>query len=99
MDVDKEWPRRCGNTPRHEPKEQPLTKSSLVDLVHNDQSRLGRAVRLFEEHGDEIEDLGDGIYNVPSSTGTGSYPVNYTNESCSCPDAEFHTEDGFACKH
>jgi hypothetical protein len=74
-----------------------LTKSSLVDKVHNDQTRIGRAVLLYEEHGEEIEDQGDGIYIVPSSTGAGSYRVDYTNETCDCPDYEFHPEE--VCKH
>jgi len=36
---------------------------SLTQIVHDPNTRLGRAVLLFEEHGDEIEALG----TVPGS--------------------------------
>jgi hypothetical protein len=54
-------------------------------------------LRLYEEHGHEIEMVSPDIYSVPSSDGTTTYRVDYRNEFCSCPDAEFHPEE--ACKH
>jgi hypothetical protein len=75
-----------------------MAKASLVDLVHDDQTRLGRAVLLFEEPGAEIEDLGEGRFLVPSSTGREFYAVTYGDEEdCSCPDHEFHPN--VECKH
>ena len=74
-----------------------MATPSLVDIVHDPNTRLGRAVLLFEEHGEDIEDLGGGIYLVPNAQGTQFYRVDYRNESCNCPDAEFHPE--LTCKH
>ncbi len=69
----------------------------LADLIRNPESRLGRAVLLFEEHGHEVEAIGGGVYLVPSSNGTTYYRVDYRNETCNCPDAGFHPE--VSCKH
>jgi len=74
-----------------------LIESSLVDIVHDPNTRLGRAVLLFEEHGEDIEPLGGEIYMVPDAQGTGYYRVDYANETCTCRDSEFHPE--LTCKH
>jgi hypothetical protein len=74
-----------------------LIKESLADIVRNPETRLGRAVALYEEHGDEIVSIGGGIYLVPSSDGVSYYRVDYTNETCACPDANHHPEA--TCKH
>src|SRR5829696_8173464 len=75
----------------------PMAAPSLVDIVHDPHTRLGRAVLLFEEHGGDIEDLGGGIYLVPNSGATGFYRVDYLNEACNCPDAGHHPD--LTCKH
>jgi len=74
-----------------------MANASLADIVRNPESRLGRAVLLFEERGHEVEALGGGFYFVPTSDGTTYYRVDYRNETCSCPDANFHPEAN--CKH
>jgi hypothetical protein len=74
-----------------------MAPTSLVDVVHDPNTRLGWAVLLVEEHGEDIEDLGGEIYLVPNSDGTHSYRVDYTNETCNCADADYHS--GETCKH
>ncbi len=60
-------------------------------------TREARGIQLFEERGDEIQQLGRGLYSVPSCTGRGDYLVHYSAEaeSCQCKDFEF----GHVCKH
>src|SRR5215216_635409 len=77
--------------------EVPMATQSLVDVVHDPNTRLGRAVLLFEEHGGDIEPIGGEIYMVPDAQGTGYYLVDYASETCTCRDSEFHPE--LACKH
>jgi hypothetical protein len=74
-----------------------MANTSLADTVRNPESRLGRAVLLFEERGHEVEAIGGGVYLVPSSDGTTYYRVDYRNETCNCPDADFHPDEN--CKH
>ena len=59
--------------------------------------RAGKGLLLYEQYGHEIERVSAGIYMVPSSDGSKTYRVDYLNEFCSCPDAEFHPEK--TCKH
>ena len=74
-----------------------MAKASLAQIAHDPTTRLGRAVVLFEEHGEEIEQLAADIFAVPSSDGLSTYRVDYHNETCSCPDAEHHPD--LNCKH
>jgi hypothetical protein len=74
-----------------------MAEVSLAEIIRDPNTRLGRAVLLVEEYGSEIEPLGGGFYLVPSSDGTGSYRVDYRNETCSCPDTPYHPSE--ACKH
>jgi hypothetical protein len=70
--------------PAHDPRTERLTREA-------------RGIALFEEHGDEIQQLGRGLYSVPSCSGRGDYLVHYGGdvESCECKDFEF----GHVCKH
>ena len=64
----------------------------------NLNARAERALALYREHGHEIQDLGEGTFEVPSCTGREIYRVRYggkVEESCSCPDWKF----GHVCKH
>jgi hypothetical protein len=61
------------------------------------EERATRGLALYRQHRTEIEDLGDGLYLVPSSDGANLYGVNYAAETCSCPDAARHPE--LVCKH
>ena len=74
-----------------------MSEVILADAVRNPESRLGRAVRLYEERGHEVEALGGGVYMVPSADGERFYRVDYRNETCNCPDADFLPEE--TCKH
>jgi hypothetical protein len=60
-------------------------------------SREARGIVLFEERGNEIQQLAKGIYSVPSCNGRDDYLVRYSDsaESCECKDFEF----GHVCKH
>lgn len=76
-----------------------LTNSTPAphDSRHQRLTREARGIALFEERGDEIQQLGRGLYSVPSCTGRGDYLVAYDDqgESCECKDFEF----GHVCKH
>jgi hypothetical protein len=74
-----------------------MSSTSLAHVVRNPETRLGRAVALFEERGDEIERIAPDVDMVPSSDGSQMYRVDYGNELCNCPDSEYHPET--TCKH
>ena len=63
-------------------------------------TRASRGVALFRDHGDEIEPLSHGRYEVPGCSG-GSYTVDLAvfggEEKCTCPDHRRHPET--VCKH
>jgi hypothetical protein len=63
-------------------------------------SREARGIQLFEERGDDIQQLRIGLYSVPSCSSQEDYLVEYGAgvESCQCKDFEFHGED-YPCKH
>ncbi len=64
-------------------------------------TREARGIQLFEERGDEIQQLGRGLYSVPSCTRKGDYLVEYDprgDARCQCRDFEFHGQD-HPCKH
>jgi predicted nucleic acid-binding Zn finger protein len=73
----------------------------IAHPAESPNTRAERALRLFEEHGSEIERIASeaDVYFVPSEARTGSscYRVDYENETCSCPDFAFG--HGRACKH
>jgi hypothetical protein len=58
--------------------------------------RAERALELYHEHARDIERISPDIYLVPSCTGEGLYRVDYSTETCSCPDHEIRGE---TCKH
>ena len=70
------------------------------DSRHQRLTREARGIALFEERGDEIQQLARGLYSVPKCSGRGDYLVEYGAgvESCECKDFEFHGER-YACKH
>ena len=50
-------------------------------------TRALRALALYEAHGHRIQDLGEGLFRVPSQDGQRSYVVRYGEvEACACPD-------------
>ena len=58
--------------------------------------RLQRGLELAQRSAKRIKKVVDGIYVVPSATHTGTYVVNTTDRSCTCPDWETR---GVRCKH
>jgi hypothetical protein len=60
-------------------------------------TREARGIALYEERGDDIQQLGRGVYSVPSCSGRDDYLVHYSTEAenCACKDFEF----GHVCKH
>jgi len=60
--------------------------------------RDARALRLFEERGQEIRQIGTDLFEVPSCTVREAYIVEYGGlvESCTCKNFEFN---GGPCKH
>lgn len=65
------------------------------------RTREQRALRLFEQRGEQIEQAGEGIYWVPSWDGERTYTVRYPvdegeQESCTCND---NTYRGVHCMH
>jgi len=61
-------------------------------------TRAERALRLFEERGEDIRRIGPETFEVPSCSGRAVYIVRYggLEESCSCLDFAYRGE---ACKH
>ena len=70
------------------------------DSRHQRLTREARGLQLFEERGDEIQQLRLGLYSVPKCSGRGDNLVEYGAgvESCECKDFEFHGEE-YPCKH
>ncbi len=62
-------------------------------------TREARGIALYEERGDEIQQIGRGLYSVPSCSGSSDYLVRYGDqgEACECKDFEFGP--GLPCKH
>jgi hypothetical protein len=56
-----------------------------------------RALELYRAHRRDIERVAPDVYLVPSRDGKRAYRVDYHNETCNCPDHNFHPET--ACKH
>jgi hypothetical protein len=77
-----------------------MAVQSLADLVRDPQTRIGRAVLLLDEHGDEIERVAHDLYMVPSCSGTDTYRVRYGGdvETCECSNFAFHGDEE-PCKH
>ncbi len=60
------------------------------------ESRITRGITLYREHSEEIADIGDGFFLVPSSEPGRSYLVDLENEVCDCRDFEHRN---MTCKH
>ena len=78
-----------------------MASQSLAHSAHQPTGDLNapalRALRLYEEHGDEILQLSPDIFLVPSQDGRRFYRVQYgEHEFCSCPD---HSYRGVNCVH
>jgi hypothetical protein len=61
------------------------------EKVTPESARAERGLRLFEEHGGDIERLEGDTFLVPSCSGSSFYRVRYggLEESCECKDWEF----------
>jgi hypothetical protein len=90
-----------GTAHSHDCKEETVDTKSVADSRHPTTAerltREARGIQLFEERGEDIQQLGRGVYSVPSCSGRDEYLVRYSDsaESCECKDFEF----GHVCKH
>ncbi len=64
----------------------------------NRNTRELRALELYRTRGHDIRQAspGEDLYLVPSCTGRGFYSVDYSEETCDCPDFRRRREN---CKH
>jgi hypothetical protein len=64
----------------------------------NRNTREHRALELYRTRGHDIRQAsrGEDLYLVPSCTGRGFYSVDYSEETCDCPDFRRRREN---CKH
>jgi predicted nucleic acid-binding Zn finger protein len=62
----------------------------------NRNTRELRALELYRTRGHEIRHVDQDLYLVPSCTGRGFYSVDYSEETCDCPD---FLRRGENCKH
>ncbi len=62
-------------------------------------TRLQRGVRLYREHGHEIERVEIHTYAVPSCSGDETYTVYTDLRCCTCPDHRRAKAAGERCKH
>ncbi len=71
---------------------------SLAHPAHRQvgDTREQRALDLYRTRGQDIRNVGEDLYLVPSCTGRGFYSVDYRQETCDCPDYEIRREN---CKH
>ncbi len=75
-----------------------MTTRSLPQPSAPPNTRAERALALYRDHHHEIERIGEDRYLVPACSARGGfYVVNYAEETCTCPDAEFRPES--SCKH
>jgi hypothetical protein len=71
-------------------------RTTTPEVTPKRSSRAERALELYHERGRDIERVAPDIYLVPSCTGSATYRVDYSTETCSCPDHEIRGE---TCKH
>jgi hypothetical protein len=55
-----------------------------------------RALELYRTRGHEIREISTDVFEVPSCAGEGPYRVDYSEETCDCPDFAHRREN---CKH
>jgi predicted nucleic acid-binding Zn finger protein len=70
--------------------------TTVRDTTRKISTRELRALELYRTRGHEIRRVGQDLYLVPSCTGRGFYSVDYSEETCDCPD---FLRRGENCKH
>lgn len=72
----------------------------MVEISVHERTRAERAMRLYNERGEEIRKVGPQTYLVPGCSAE-AYTVELRAETCNCPDYEQRCakEDGMLCKH
>jgi len=72
----------------------------MVEISVHEQYRAERAMRLYNERGQEIRKVGPQTYLVPGCSAE-AYTVDLKAETCTCPDYEHRCaeEEGLLCKH
>lgn len=79
--------------PREENKEaDALSRKAYAKAAIPDAGRLEKAQKLVPY----VKPAGNGVYIVPSQSGSKEYKVDITAMACSCPD---YSKRGVKCKH
>jgi hypothetical protein len=63
-----------------------LTNTVYPKGTKREGSRIARGITLYRDHAEEIADIGDDFFLVPSSEPGRSYVVDLEREVCDCPD-------------
>ena len=69
---------------------------SLAHPAPRPNTRELRALELYRTRGHDVRRVDQDLYLVPSCTGRGFYSVDYSEETCDCPD---FLRRGENCKH
>ncbi len=69
---------------------------SLAHPAPRPNTREHRALELYRTRGHEIREISTDLFEVPSCAGEGRYQVDYSEETCDCPDFAHRREN---CKH
>jgi hypothetical protein len=69
---------------------------TIAQIAHK-PSVEERALDLFRRRGREIREIGTDLFEVPSSSGSATYQVDYEAETCTCPSYQYHPRH--SCKH
>jgi hypothetical protein len=69
---------------------------SLAHPAPRPNTRELRALELYRTRGHEIREISADVFEVPSCAGEGRYQVDYSEETCDCPDFAHRREN---CKH
>ncbi|WP_047865033.1 SWIM zinc finger family protein [Rubrobacter aplysinae] len=71
----------------------------MAEVSVHERARAERAMRLYNERGEEIRKVGPQTYLVPGCSAD-AYTVDLREETCTCPDYQQRcSEDGLLCKH
>jgi hypothetical protein len=78
---------------------QARERSETVETTERQETREQKGLRLYAEHGKQIERLSANLFVCPSQSGEKVYFVTYGNleESCTCPANTYRPEE--PCKH
>jgi hypothetical protein len=73
-----------------------MDTTTVAYLAPHPNTRELRALELYRTRGHEIRQAGEDLCLVPSCSGRGFYSVDYSEETCDCPDFLRRREN---CEH